>query len=78
MKALLAAEQSVKPVGEEYVVTEKDANGKHITYNCKLCDCKFSDINAKEIHLKVSGHRKEKSRRLNSIHIQIGRSSDLV
>ncbi|KAF8365836.1 hypothetical protein PRIPAC_83665 [Pristionchus pacificus] len=57
LSALLAAENNVKPVGEEFVETERDANGKHVTYACKLCDCKFSDINAKDIHLKGRRHR---------------------
>ncbi|GMT00920.1 hypothetical protein PENTCL1PPCAC_23094 [Pristionchus entomophagus] len=57
LSALLAAENNVKPVGENYVETERDANGKHVTYVCKLCDCKFSDINAKDIHLKGRRHR---------------------
>ncbi|GMR54004.1 hypothetical protein PMAYCL1PPCAC_24199 [Pristionchus mayeri] len=57
LSALLAAESNVKPVGENFVETERDANGKHVTYVCKLCDCKFSDINAKDIHLKGRRHR---------------------
>ncbi|GMT31132.1 hypothetical protein PFISCL1PPCAC_22429 [Pristionchus fissidentatus] len=57
LNALLAADNNVKPVGENFVETERDANGKHLTYVCKLCDCKFSDINAKDIHLKGRRHR---------------------
>ena len=36
---------------------ERDATGKLLNYNCKLCDCKFSDPNAKDIHLKGRRHR---------------------
>lgn len=39
------------------VQEERDASGKLLNYNCKLCDCKFSDPNAKEIHLKGRRHR---------------------
>ncbi|KAH7727715.1 DZF family protein [Aphelenchoides avenae] len=55
-KALLE-EENIEIVGEEYIVDERDAAGKFIQYNCKLCDCKFSDPNAKAIHLKGRRHR---------------------
>lgn len=72
IKAMIAAEKNVAPVGEDYIESEKDSAGKNfffvllyckhfsgrlIQYNCKLCDCKFSDPNAKEIHLKGRKHR---------------------
>ncbi|XGW21944.1 hypothetical protein V3C99_004701 [Haemonchus contortus] len=57
LQALIAAEQSLKPVGEEFVEAQRDATGKLLQYLCKLCDCKFSDPNAKEIHLKGRRHR---------------------
>lgn len=56
LKAMIAAED-VKPVGEEHVSEERDATGKLLQYHCKLCDCKFSDPNAKDIHLKGRRHR---------------------
>ncbi|EGT36631.1 hypothetical protein CAEBREN_05355 [Caenorhabditis brenneri] len=56
LKALMAAEE-VKPIGEEHVVAERDATGKLIQYHCKICECKFSDPNAKEIHVKGRRHR---------------------
>lgn len=31
--------------------------GKLISFNCKLCECKFSDPNAKEMHMKGRKHR---------------------
>ncbi|KAL3085038.1 hypothetical protein niasHS_010107 [Heterodera schachtii] len=55
-KALLA-DVDIKPIGQEYIEEETDTNGKFINYNCKLCDCKFSDKNAKDIHLKGRRHR---------------------
>lgn len=56
LKALMAAEE-VKPIGEEHVMDERDATGKLIQYHCKICECKFSDPNAKEIHVKGRRHR---------------------
>lgn len=32
-------------------------SGKLINFVCKLCDCKFSDPNAKEMHMKGRKHR---------------------
>lgn len=49
--------EEVKPVGEEYIEEMKDAEGKVVTFNCKLCDCKFNDPNAKEMHTKGRRHR---------------------
>lgn len=51
------AEESVKPIGEEYVEEKRDASGKLLEYSCKLCECKFSDPNAKDVHLKGRRHR---------------------
>jgi zinc finger RNA-binding protein len=28
-----------------------------VSYNCKLCDCQFTDPNAKEMHIKGRRHR---------------------
>jgi zinc finger RNA-binding protein len=49
--------EDVKPVGEEYIEEMKDTDGKTMTFNCKLCDCKFNDPNAKEMHTKGRRHR---------------------
>lgn len=51
------AGEDIKPVGEEYIEEMKDADGKIVTFNCKLCDCKFNDPNAKEMHTKGRRHR---------------------
>jgi len=50
-------DEDVKPVGEEFIEEDKDSLGKFVAYMCKLCDCKFSDINAKNVHLKGRRHR---------------------
>ncbi|OZC05926.1 zinc finger, C2H2 type, partial [Onchocerca flexuosa] len=57
VEAALAAEKEVQPVGEDYVEEERNESGKLIQYSCKLCDCKFSDPNAKNIHIKGRKHR---------------------
>lgn len=44
-------------MGEDYVEEERNASGKLLNYVCKLCDCKFSDPNAKNIHIKGRKHR---------------------
>ncbi|CEF66447.1 Zinc finger RNA-binding protein [Strongyloides ratti] len=41
-------------VGEEYIeIINCNITGKFIEYSCKLCECRFSDVNAKNIHLSV-------------------------
>ncbi len=50
-------ENSIKPIGEEYIETTYDNTNKPILYNCKLCECKFNDIKGKDMHLKGKRHR---------------------
>lgn len=47
----------IKPVGVEYIEEIKDDDGKILSFNCKLCECKFNDPNAKEMHMKGRRHR---------------------
>lgn len=47
----------IKPVGVEYIEEMRDEDGKIISFNCKLCECKFNDPNAKEMHMKGRRHR---------------------
>ncbi|EFP00984.1 hypothetical protein CRE_20798 [Caenorhabditis remanei] len=56
LQAMIVAEE-IQPVGAEYVMEDRDATGKLVQFHCKLCDCKFSDPNAKEIHIKGRRHR---------------------
>jgi zinc finger RNA-binding protein len=49
--------EDIKPVGEDYIEEIKDNEGKIVTFNCKLCECKFNDPNAKEMHMKGRRHR---------------------
>ncbi|XP_053693619.1 zinc finger RNA-binding protein isoform X1 [Sabethes cyaneus] len=50
-------DESVKPVGSEYIEEIMDDEGKLVSFNCKLCECKFNDPNAKEMHMKGRRHR---------------------
>ncbi|KAH9492954.1 hypothetical protein Btru_023915 [Bulinus truncatus] len=52
-----ASDKDVTPVGHEYIEEIKNDIGKIVSFNCKLCDCKFNDPNAKEMHLKGRRHR---------------------
>ena len=44
-------------VGQEYIEEVKNELGKTVSFNCKLCECKFNDPNAKEMHMKGRRHR---------------------
>ncbi|XP_074649610.1 zinc finger RNA-binding protein-like [Tubulanus polymorphus] len=58
-KVSLAAlqENETQPVGHEYIEEVKNEAGKVVSFQCKLCECKFNDPNAKEMHLKGRRHR---------------------
>ena len=43
--------------GHEYIEEVRNELGKTVSFNCKLCECKFNDPNAKEMHLKGRRHR---------------------
>ena len=57
LTVLLPGEKAVQPIGQEYVEESYDNTGKLITFSCKLCDCKFNDPYAKNMHLKGRRHR---------------------
>ncbi|XP_053671806.1 zinc finger RNA-binding protein 2 [Anopheles nili] len=52
-----SSEESVRPVGSEFIEEIKDDEGKLVSFSCKLCECKFNDPNAKEMHMKGRRHR---------------------
>ena len=35
----------------------KTDEGRVVNYHCKLCDCRFTDPNAKDMHMKGRRHR---------------------
>ena len=49
----LPEEKDVQPVGHDYIEEIKSDDGKVVSFNCKLCECRFNDPNAKEMHMKV-------------------------
>ncbi|XP_070209164.1 zinc finger RNA-binding protein-like isoform X3 [Littorina saxatilis] len=53
----ILGEKDVAPVGHEYIEEVRNEQGKTVSFNCKLCECKFNDPNAKEMHLKGRRHR---------------------
>ncbi|KAL3278474.1 hypothetical protein HHI36_013793 [Cryptolaemus montrouzieri] len=50
-------EPDIQPVGQDYIEEIKSDDGKVISFNCKLCECRFNDPNAKEMHMKGRRHR---------------------
>lgn len=55
--AALEDKQDAQPIGQDYIEEMRTDDGKGVTFHCKLCDCKFNDPNAKEMHLKGRRHR---------------------
>lgn len=53
----VAGHDDIKPVGSEYIEEIREDDGKILSFNCKLCECKFNDPNAKEMHMKGRRHR---------------------
>jgi len=50
-------EKVIHPVGQDYVEELRGPDGKVNGFNCRLCDCRFNDVNAKDMHLKGRRHR---------------------
>ena len=50
-------ERVIQPVGQDYVEELHGPDGKINGFNCRLCDCRFNDVNAKDMHLKGRRHR---------------------
>lgn len=42
--------------GEEFVEEVRNDEGMIVSYNCKLCECSFRDLNGKRVHLKGIRH----------------------
>lgn len=69
----ILGEKDVTPVGHEYIEEIKnDATGKIISFNCKLCECKFNDPNAKDMHMKGRRHRLQYKKKVDpSLQVEI-------
>jgi len=61
----LPEEKDVEPVGHDYIEEIKSDDGKVISFSCKLCDCRFNDPNAKEMHMKGRRHRLQYKKKVN-------------
>ncbi|XP_024216436.1 zinc finger RNA-binding protein isoform X3 [Halyomorpha halys] len=61
----MSTENEVTPVGQEYIEEIKNEDGKLISFNCKLCECKFNDPNAKDMHMKGRRHRLQFKKKVN-------------
>ncbi|XP_070543118.1 zinc finger RNA-binding protein-like isoform X2 [Ptychodera flava] len=55
----------IQPVGEDYIEEVRNEEGKIVSFNCKLCECKFNDPNAKEMHMKGRRHRLQYKKKVN-------------
>lgn len=62
-------EPEVQPVGQDYIEEIRGDDGKPVSFNCKLCDCKFNDPNAKEMHMKGRRHRLQYKKKVISLHL---------
>ncbi|XP_063225838.1 zinc finger RNA-binding protein isoform X3 [Bacillus rossius redtenbacheri] len=58
-------DKDVQPVGQDYIEEMKNEDGKVISFNCKLCECRFNDPNAKEMHMKGRRHRLQFKKKVN-------------
>lgn len=56
----------VKPIGHEFIQEIIGESGNLICYACTLCECRFNDSNAKELHLKGRQHRQNYKTKIDS------------
>ncbi|XP_052101013.1 zinc finger RNA-binding protein-like [Mytilus californianus] len=66
----ILGEKDVAPVGHEYIEEVKNEHGKTVSFNCKLCECKFNDPNAKDMHMKGRRHRLQYKKKVDP-HLQV-------
>ncbi|KAL1453867.1 hypothetical protein WDU94_010174 [Cyamophila willieti] len=62
----MTVEDNILPVGQEFVKEIKTDDGKLQTFHCTLCDCKFNDPNAKDMHMKGKRHRLAYKKKVDS------------
>ncbi|CAG7818081.1 unnamed protein product [Allacma fusca] len=58
-------EKEIQPVGQDYIEEVRSDDGKIVSFNCKLCECRFNDPNAKEMHMKGRRHRLQYKKKVN-------------
>ncbi|EEC11185.1 zinc finger protein, putative [Ixodes scapularis] len=62
----------VQPVGQDYIEEMRNDEGKVISFQCKLCECRFNDPNAKEMHMKGRRHRLQYKVGMAAGHLGLG------
>merc|ERR1712142_771146 len=68
----LPEEKDAQPVGHDYIEEIKNEEGKVVSFNCKLCECKFNDPNAKEMHMKGRKHRLQYKKKVDpSLQVEV-------
>lgn len=68
----ILGEKDVTPVGHEYIEEVRNDQGKTVSFNCKLCECKFNDPNAKEMHMKGRRHRLQYKKKVDpSLQVEV-------
>ncbi|XP_072031547.1 zinc finger RNA-binding protein-like isoform X4 [Amphiura filiformis] len=67
--SLMDFDKDVVPVGEDYIEEVKSDAGKVISFNCKLCECRFNDPNAKEMHMKGRRHRLQYKKKVDPSYV---------
>uniref|UniRef100_A0A2K6E1A6 Zinc finger RNA binding protein 2 n=1 Tax=Macaca nemestrina TaxID=9545 RepID=A0A2K6E1A6_MACNE len=54
-----------QPVGPEYVEEVCSEEGRVLRFQCKLCECSFNDLNAKDLHVRGRRHRLQYRKKVN-------------
>ncbi|CAH8629280.1 unnamed protein product [Heterobilharzia americana] len=52
-------------VGQEYIEAVIGANGKTVSFRCKLCECDFSNADARESHIRGRRHRTQYKKKVD-------------
>ncbi|KAF5396769.1 Zinc finger RNA-binding protein, partial [Paragonimus heterotremus] len=55
-----------KAVGAEFIEVITGSGGKGAHYRCNLCECQFTNADAKELHLKGRRHRVQYKKKVDS------------
>ncbi|XP_077514823.1 zinc-finger protein 72D isoform X3 [Amblyomma americanum] len=61
----LKDDKGAEPVGQDYIEEMRNDEGKVLSFQCKLCECRFNDPNAKEMHMKGRRHRLQYKKKVN-------------
>nr|XP_046913288.1 zinc finger RNA-binding protein-like [Dermatophagoides farinae] len=67
-----------KPIGQDFIEEVLNQNGKIVCYTCTLCECRFNDANAKNLHLKGRRHRLQYKKKVDPSLIVEFIKSDMI